>query len=280
MFRKIFKKKFNLIVFLCFVLFFMITGVYIYGQSRAGASGPAVFLLPHQDDEIFLAGSIKQHVVAGRNVHVVMVTDGGSTRAKDKINTRLRLEGRSPLSRTQLIEARNNEFMASMISLGVNKSNIHFANKEIGPYYIDGKLTKYKAREVIDYYYNKLGNGSYKTVSAGIGSPNSNYSHNDHKALFLALRETSKIGDQRFYNDKEIPGVTVQENITYFKWNYKTYNLLTYKKTALENYFLYNPNIGRYSVGYFSVSEMLRFWQNHRYEYYIKKDNALKLVVQ
>jgi hypothetical protein len=274
------KSKISLVVLFLFVLVFVATGVYFYEKSQASTLGPAVFLLPHQDDEMFLAGAIRQHVISGRNVHVVMVTDGRSTGAINKINNKLTQEGRTSITQKHLVSARDKEFTSSMLSLGVKYSNIHFANKDIGPYYVDGQLTKSKAKEVINYYYNRLGNGSYKTVSVGIGSPNSNYSHNDHKALFLALRETTKISDQRYYNDKELPGVTRRDNITNYSFNLKVHNTQVNKRKALDSYSVWSPSSGRYSVGEFSVGSLIRTWQDNPYEYVIKRENALTMTVQ
>jgi hypothetical protein len=235
--------------------------------SQAG-SNPVVYILPHQDDELFLAGSIREHVAAGRNVHAVMVTDGSKSSALPPINTRLAKETGDYLTLSEFVEARNYEFIRSMTALGVPAKNIHFANKDIGKEYKDGEMTKAKATEVIDFYYKKFGNGSYKIITAGAGG-NVSYLHTDHRAIFLAFRDYPSITDKRYYNDVPVTGITQTVQLTAA--------IQSKKKDALESYKIWKPTISMYSVGGTSVPSLFKYWQAHDKEYIIKPEGAAKI---
>ena len=87
--QKPFAKRIHLELMAVFVLLLLSTTFFFLPQKpeRSQASSlPAVFFMPHQDDEYTMAGAIKEHLDAGRNVQVVMVTAGSSTAARGKIN--------------------------------------------------------------------------------------------------------------------------------------------------------------------------------------------------
>ncbi len=48
---------------------------------------PALFVAAHPDDELLAMGvAVAEHVAAGRETHVLLLTDGGITSARDAIN--------------------------------------------------------------------------------------------------------------------------------------------------------------------------------------------------
>lgn len=265
--KKLKNKSFKIILV---IISLLIGGFAVYWLNFSQAGNlPVVYILPHQDDELFMAGSIREHVLSKREVHVVMVTDGSKSKAFNLVNKKLDSEKRKNITIENFIEARNSEFKYSMAKLGVKSKNIHIANKDIGENYKDGEMTKEKATEVINYYFNNLGDGSYKTLSAGVGLPYSNYLHSDHKAIFLALRDYPKISDKRFYNDKPYKGFTQKVTLKD--------NIARSKKYALENYKVWKPFLKKYSIGGISVPKSFNFWQNHKYEYLVKPKNAAKV---
>lgn len=57
-----------------------LAGAGFYAPASAIPTDPAVFLVPHQDDEVLSYGaSVKEHLLAGRDVHLVLLTDGSSS---------------------------------------------------------------------------------------------------------------------------------------------------------------------------------------------------------
>lgn len=51
-------------------------------------SRPVVMLLPHQDDEMFMAGTLHRYVKMGRPVYAVIVTDGAGSVVRKILNGR------------------------------------------------------------------------------------------------------------------------------------------------------------------------------------------------
>lgn len=229
--------------FTIIVLLLVSAGVLFFIKTQKTPFAPpvAVFFLPHQDDEMFLLGHVYRALAANYDVHVVMVTDGGHSAMRHTVE--------------QLASARNREFYRAMYAIGVGPANIHFANpgRVVGssqPRYQDGKLTKEQATQLIRYYHQQLGDGTYATIKANAG-------HADHVTLYQALRDFSEITDKYYFSEVIGQGEKV---------------LLTpeeqeAKNTALESYYEWEPEKGKYAVGARSVKKLLDTWRTHEAEY-------------
>jgi len=249
-----------------------------YEQIYHSPSGsPVVFLLPHQDDEMLMAGAIVANIEAKRNVYVIAVTDGGSSTARYVINGRddngkpvfstldnkyhdpFR-EGYKPLDKRTFTSLRNKELYTSMLRLGVLPEHILFANPggingSDQPTYRDGQLTVPLATQVINYYFKLLGDGNYNTVAAQLGRLNNE--HGDHQALRNALLAFSGISKKHFFSEKTGRGTRV----------YLTKEEQTLKNNALEIYYEWNPAQNEFAIAKYSVGPMLDKWRASPYEY-------------
>lgn len=238
---------------------------------------PVVFLFPHQDDEMFMAGTIHRALTGGRPVYAIMVTDGANSRARHMINgenddhTAVRdglkhyrhiplREGYLPLDKHAFAVARNKEFFESMLTLGLQPEHILFANSggvegTTTPEYPNDSLTVASATEVIRSFCNLLGNGTYITVAAELG--NLNATHGDHYALREALRHYPGSMEKKFFSEKIGVGSPVplsqEEMVT--------------KKKALRAYGVWNPREGRFAIGEHSVVDLLAAWKRSPVEY-------------
>lgn len=279
-------------------IFLSLSGNNLAITQASAAGRPVVFLMPHQDDEMFMAGSIRSFLFTDRPVHVVMVTAGNSSAARDEVNGvvycgwhkryhNLRQEGSSDPDRNLSLKdfsfARNREFYGSMTALGVPAANIHFANDEVPEaknglgetwssgwtsprYNDDGTFSKRdtsftKATEVIDYYVKKYPTASFKTVAGNYslyGISETNYTNLDHSALRVALGRYVGTTDKAYYSDKPI-GTTITLNA----------DQKAAKARALNNYYAWKPSSGRYAVGYHSVPDLLNKWKSYPYEYVV-----------
>lgn len=238
---------------------------------------PVVVLLPHQDDEMFLAGSIIQYLEQGRDVYAVMVSDGGSSSARYMLNGRDEQgkpyccglnrkvhnpikEGYQIFDRQHFSRARNYEFHDSMIRLGIPEENIFFANPggldgSSAPLYKDASLTKSQAREVIEFFYKKFGDGVYITVESRDGHA---YHRNpDHSALQDALIEFPGISEKYYFSDQAGTGEVIQLSL----------NVLKIKQKALNIYYEWNPGKGKFAIGAHSVKYLLDEWTASKFEY-------------
>ncbi len=227
-----------------------------------------IYILPHADDEMFMAGSIARAVYAKQKVYVVLSVNGDNTIARYKIN------GQSPAGKRiycplhkkyhnpelsdydflaekeDLVEAREHEFVRSMERLGVKLNDIIFVYKDWGIKVEDGKMTDEQAEKIITKAYEFFGEAKYITVHADL-------KHNDHIKLFTALSNNKEIKDKTFFVEDEYQGRLIILN----KQEYAV------KKRALNSYFIWNPWLGDYAVGAHSVYDMLIKWMGSHFEH-------------
>ena len=200
--------------------------------ASAVSTNPAVFLVPHQDDEVLTFGAaVKQHLLAGRDVILVLLTDGSSSGECDNLRTGTyghpdfdQTDGitgnytSSPVDRAACTNFRDNEFLnaaAAMRSnvgtgtgIGTLTTDIRVDRMQ------DGTLTKTYVRSVIDSYDAIYGTPSFKAMTykecssahpcgLGDGWPG----HADHDATGEALRDFNDQvagADARFYIKPEL----------------------------------------------------------------------------
>jgi LmbE family N-acetylglucosaminyl deacetylase len=195
-----------------------------------------VFFIPHQDDEtLTMAADIRAHFVEGRQVVIVLVTDGSASRVR---NAMCASKGVC-LTVREFVVARNAEQFAAIQHLAPG-AQIFYEN------YQDGALTQAQATTAITKYVSLFPNGSYKTMSWLEENP-------DHIALGQALKTMNDAGlipnnDSRF-----------EQNRTF--WDTMPVNGLFVAAdekvpAAYDEFYYWNPPIGRYAIGSQSVPSM------------------------
>ena len=147
--------------------------------TQAYTGTPVVFFTPHQDDEVLSMGSaIREHVLAGRQVWVVLLTDGGASGACLTQYT----------TRAACVAERDKEFNAGVYNMGATPT---IRSDRMA----DGYLTSDYVKRVVEEYYNYgtgYKNASFKTTSE--------YDvHPDHVAAGQGLRAAVGPTDKRFY---------------------------------------------------------------------------------
>jgi LmbE family N-acetylglucosaminyl deacetylase len=256
------------------VFFFaVLLGISVATVTKAQGD-VSVFFVPHQDDEMFMAGHIARDVLAGKEVYVVLVTNGSASgifkQLSDKRESLMSKDCKFPswfncavqscmdmFTKSSFSHARNRELLASVMVLGVSKSHFYLG---IEPYsdlenklIDDGSLTVEKAQNLIETVAKKFGRGTYSTVYPHAKTKQ----HPDHKALGLGLTKAAIDSQKRFFYEVSMPGLKAvlseEEKII--------------KNKALDNYFVWLPAEGRFSIGGHSVESMLRFWKNSNYEF-------------
>lgn len=137
------------------------------------------FFTPHQDDEaLFMGASIREHVLTGRHVFVVLLTDGGSSQYCANPN----YPQWSP--KANCVAARDAEFRAGVSSMGA--TSIIIPDRAV-----DGTLTAAFAKEVIERYVAVAPTGSFKTMSENDAS-------SDHAKLGQGLNLAVGTVDKRW----------------------------------------------------------------------------------
>lgn len=103
-------------------------------------TGRAVyFFTPHQDDEVlFMGWAIAHHVLAGRKVHIVLMSNGSTSNVRAELNGEVpdptwwggphdpAHEGYAPLTQVQFGLARTLELLNAAAQLGVPEGRVHF----------------------------------------------------------------------------------------------------------------------------------------------------------
>ncbi len=232
---------------------------------------PVVFILPHQDDELFIAGTMQRYARTGRNVYAVLVSDGSSSSARHTINGKNeegksvfcalhgrvhnpKKEGYIPLTIQKFSQARNEEFIRSVSLLDIPRSHIVFMNngEEKGsknPIFRDGYLFN-NAGEAITHIYEKYGDGTYITLSGG---------HPDHVALEEALKQTKGISEKYFF---PLDHSDIVEHITLTEKEQKM------KLKAVRVYEEWAPRKKRFAIGGHSVKFLFDIWNSKEPEYF------------
>lgn len=199
-------------------------------QVKAATSTlpPAIFLTPHQDDEtLFMGAAIREHVLAGRDVKVILLTRGQNTGACEAPP----INGDDAACTAE----RDREFIASVTKMGAEPiipTVVAPGNSTARAGDTDGTLTGTFTANVIRYYAGIYGtNASFKTLSEY-----DSVSLEDHRAVGRGLYAAylwgyigtgPSTGDARFY-------LRPEDQVTYVGTCTARHNL----NTALD---LYEP---------------------------------------
>ena len=215
-----------------------------------GEPRPLIAAVAHQDDEtLFLSPGLLRARRAGRDVHVVVYTDGAATVARTRVNNRLADEGLPPLSLRQWTEARNREVVASMRHLDIDADFITFVG------YADGALSSTQVRTALSGLLQEY-------PDAEVHSQSMVDPHPDHVAVgtgAAALRAEGQIpGGLHWY--VAYPHLSLQA--AHFGGQPSQMRPTASERQALnpalEEFSLWRPSAGRYAIGYTSVGSLFR----------------------
>lgn len=239
-----------------------------------------LFFVPHQDDEVLTLGvGIRSHVEAGHNVHVILCTDGSGSIVRDRLNglTPCGLhgmithnpsaEGYPFVEDVDFIKARDDEFKAACLALGVPSSNIHISRLAVQ----DGTLAVWRAKQIMRYYLNLYPNASVKTHTyngEGLGQLA------DHYNLGKALKELVDEGyyavsDARWYVEHYHKD-DIQAAHPELLINVETCSSYQAIKDACAAYNVWNPSQSKFAIGYHSVYKYFNTLLGNPVGYYHK----------
>lgn len=221
-------------------------------STRIANTRPAIFFIPHQDDETLSMGvAITQHLDAGRDVIAVLYTDGAGSIAQKILNGEAASswwggthdpdkEGYHYIDNQRFSDARTNELKSALMQLGVKPENIHIRNLSS-----DGTLTLDEVKSLVLEYAQNYPGASFKAMSQHDGS----LSHSISGQALVDLYNQKEITDVRLYvsrNDwtRVTVGSTVSPNAS---------QAFRVKKAAFV-YQAWNPVVGSFAIGYHSVS--------------------------
>lgn len=200
---------------------------------------PAVFIVPHQDDELLSMGSaIQAHIAAGRDVWVVVVGDGTKSGVRAQLCPRY--DFCPEMTEPDFGHSRDLENQDSLLALGVKPDHILREHKP------ENSLAYY-AGPVIDGLIARFGpNASYATMSwLDI--------HPDHRALGNVLNNrygNGKISSPRFYQFQRY-----WDNVPTPRYGYYKPTNPAGISSATEAYYYENPSESRFGIGSKSVPD-------------------------
>lgn len=204
-------------------------------SSNAAPLGDVFFLSPHQDDESLTMGAaIREHVIAGRTVYVILLTDGG---ASGVCKT---MFGTTEQDRADCVAERDREFWGAVSKMGA----IPIIPSDR---MADGTLTAAYTTEIIRKWAAGHPYASFKTMSEYDSL------HPDHRAAGRGLYSAYTLGytnDARWYVRREDQGVHAGACT-------KRHDL----DTALDYYYP-RPGDPQSGIGYKSVGTEFRWAYN------------------
>lgn len=245
--------------------------------STAQPTSPAIFYAPHPDDDaIAMAGAIREHKDAGRQVYMVLLTNGFNSGLRDILNGNTLCTWHNTyhdcnLTQDQVNWARKVEFIQSAKALGAD--SIFILNDGSGinedPNIYDTIDAVNKIVQTVLQFEGRFPGASHKLVSGYYDVDPWGGRNPTHKACWDAgfiLRDNYGIWDLKFY----------RVYVYYFPANQRTsqYQLYlnssqkTKKQAAILEYKKFYTYYGRYGLGYHSVSGLLDEAANSDYEYY------------
>jgi hypothetical protein len=228
-------------------------------------TNPAIYYVPHPDDEILTYGSsIKNHLGAGREVITVLYTNGVGSGVQNQLNGTASSsywggyhypskEGYSTLYNDDFGDARIREYINSCHALGVKPENIL-----VDRLTVTNDVNEMK--QLILKYHNLfpptgIGTTSHKVMSWKDQMGTGSNTPNEHSVSGYALKQLYDAGiiiDARFY----ISRYNIMNNL--IAGSNETLTNSSYMvdlKHSVKCYDAWSPKQGMFAIGYHSVSD-------------------------
>ncbi|KAF8938394.1 hypothetical protein EDD21DRAFT_401122 [Dissophora ornata] len=240
------------------------------GYKRVPKKTPAIFYVPHQDDDaLAMALSIREHVESGRKVIVHLYSDGINALlrdlvAGDKACSVPHKAHQYNLTLDDEVTGRTHEFRNSLKAMGVSDENIFETGwSDVEPY-TDYDAFKEKLKHLIARYEAKYPGASHKCISGEYDRDGSGRNPT-HRACWDAatdlldehprgLPTSRQLWDFRFYRTYTFYKPPDLRSAQYIKTLPK---FLKFKQQALDQYKRLEPEDGELAWGYHSVQVLI-----------------------
>ena len=241
-------------------------------NSRCGEKNVVIYFAPHQDDELLTLGvdACRTLMDGETDVHVVLCTDGSKSNKRFEIGNGKECPlhpgiHQYTLDIPQFITARDIEFRNSCDALGFAPGAVHFYPRRL----IDSFLSVEAAEATIRSVLAQFPQGAaVRTISPFGGKKQ----HADHRNLGLAalnLYRAGEIQDLKLFVEPYC--------IDSCQAEYPDLHLTALPATQEEKhrisqgiaaYSLWNPEQGRYAIGYHSVTSIFKEFMNNPVAWY------------
>ena len=212
---------------------------------------PAVFITPHPGQEtIAMGGAIRQHVLAGRDVFIELMTRGEASGVRAMLSnggTHTWHSGTHSYSLTvdQFANARRQEFLDAARRLGVK--GVYLGT------FPDGALTQANVATRVNWWIGNAPSGLSLKGTAGWQDPRTagGTVHPDQAAVWNALTASGWTDVRGYLVNHYLTGAgTVSRVDSIATW-------CADKRNALGAYNVWNPASSRYSIGYHSSGPLI-----------------------
>ena len=250
------------IIVLLFILCILMAAAVCCAHGRAEAAryealldssdySTVLYFSAHQDDETLEDfGGILQDLRCGKEVHVVLCSDGSASGIYKQL-----LEEGYDLTLEEFVAIRDAEFTNSLISLGVPAENIHIPEDRLA----DGTFPEEKARlkAFVKYWVEQYPKAAVRTHSPKLGDVENHPDHTTLGDVCCELQDEGVIKKLRLFVDKwhideyrAVEGVTLDVLPAYGKLIRKEPERLS---GAVKAYSDINIQEGKYGIGGRSV---------------------------
>lgn len=227
------------------------------GSTIGSASGPVVYLVPHQDDELIsMVGGITTEVATGEKPHVLLVTDGGwSNLPKEMCERKIACPDKD-----EFIQSRMQEMVGSLSAMGVPESQFHKLNVvEEPPGYPDRVIA------AVEQVIKEFGPGVRLRTMSWLDA------HPAHLALGYAVdaaARAGRIGQAYFFQSPLYQvGSSLAKSPVATPKGIRIDVPRKTVRTAVEAYRRFMPRRKRFSVGWISVSNQLRWVEENHFSW-------------
>ena len=233
------------IVILFLIIFLVSCGEYITKQKEPKNIDGVIYYIPHQDDEILSMGAaLRRDIVKGKEVYILLLSDGSTSSIFEPINERLEEEGYPTLTREEFSKARTREMKKSLEELGFNLDNFYETN-----IIDDGSVTPEVVYEEGNKLIQKLNGGKYHHKTLG------DFEFEENGTHLASFKGVKKIAEESGDPASFFYGVLVEklEPLPKNKIKPETKEDLERIEKALNSYNRWDPKNGFYAIGYQSV---------------------------
>lgn len=247
---------------------------------------PILYLAPHQDDEVLSFGiDIRNELSQGRKVHVILMTDGENSGARDILNGQYDHESNYPIFAGEKIycnwhhtyhdpilenyqsehitfqefsSLRTSEFKRALKSLGVPENQIHIEAVPTGIINLDN------VERIVEKYLALYPSADIRSLSWFDGHP----THSLIGQTVKSMQQTGVIKQYQakyflsIYTDRFYPVEKPLETRMELMERESDLELLM---NAANEYIKFDPSAGLYGIGYHSVSEQFNALMNSPY---------------
>lgn len=248
------------------------TGLAFLGDMQ-NLTRKTLYVVPHQDDELFTFGlDVVKTLSRGDSVYVLLVTDGSECWVKDMLaDGKKCTDGgkdfhdchKYALSTEEFVASRDKEFFECCSRLGINKDNVHLSN----PRFVDMNFSVEEVKAAIKSVVEMINpdrvcvhaprwESSFNPCERNVSMP----PHIDHcfcgRAVYLLLRE-KVIKDAEFfiefYDLERFESLHSDITVRRIEANSDEAELIQRAGLA---YKVWNPDEGRYAIGWHCDKEM------------------------